>query len=124
VGSGVEAGYIEVQGRPGQPRGHIAAGSVHHVAFRVADDAQQAAWSAQLHAQGVSVTDVRDRQYFRSIYFHEPAGIVFEIATDAPGFAIDEPLDQLGQKLMLPPWLEAKRTDIEWALPQLIADSR
>jgi glyoxalase family protein len=123
VGSGAAAGYIEVQGRPGQPRGHIAAGSVHHVAFRVADDAQQAAWSAQLQAQGVSVTDVRDRQYFRSIYFHEPAGIVFEIATDAPGFAIDEPLDQLGQKLMLPPWLEAKRTDIEWALPQLIADS-
>lgn len=119
VGHGADAGYVEVVGMPGRPRGHIAAGSVHHVAFRVADDAQQAAWSAELQAKGVNTTEVRDRQYFRSVYFHEPAGIVFEIATDEPGFAINEPPEQLGQRLMLPPWLESKRTDIEWSLPRL-----
>jgi glyoxalase family protein len=119
VGEGSAAGYVELLGRPGMPRGHIAAGSVHHVAFRVADDAHQAEWSRELEGKGVSVTEVRDRQYFRSIYFREPAGVIFEIATDVPGFLTDEPLETLGTTLQLPPWLETKRADIEWALPKL-----
>jgi glyoxalase family protein len=121
VGEGSAAGYVEVLGRPGMPRGHIAAGAVHHVAFRVADDAHQAEWSRELERKGVPVTEVRDRQYFRSIYFREPAGVIFEIATDVPGFLTDEPLETLGTTLQLPPWLETKRADIEWALPKLNA---
>jgi glyoxalase family protein len=119
VGAGRATAYVELLGRPGMPRGHIAAGSVHHVAFRVADDAQQAEWSAELQTKNVSVTEVRDRQYFRSIYFREPAGVIFEIATDTPGFLTDEPLETLGTALKLPPWLETKRADIEWALPKI-----
>lgn len=102
-------------------RGRIAAGSVHHVAFRVADDAAQAWWQQHLSTHQVHVTPVMDRQYFRSVYFREPGGVLFELATDAPGFAIDEPFEALGQQLMLPPGLEAVRADIEAHLPTLRA---
>ena len=92
-------------------------GCVHHVAWRVADDEQQAGWRQRLLAAGVDVTPVRDRQYFHSIYFHEPGGILLEIATEPPGFALDEAPGHLGEQLRLPPWLESLRPRIEAALP-------
>ncbi|MGD9532007.1 MAG: ring-cleaving dioxygenase, partial [Pseudonocardia sp.] len=96
-----------------------AGGTVHHIAFRVPDRATQAAWRQQLLELGVPVTDIRDRQYFTSIYFREPGGVLFEIATDEPGFTVDEPLLELGRALKLPPWLEPSREQIEAALPAL-----
>jgi len=100
--------------------GRMGRGSVHHVAFRAKDDAEQAAMARKLvETHGMLVTEQKDRQYFRSVYFREPGGILFEIATDEPGFAIDEPVATLGQTLKLPAFLEAAREDIEAMLPQL-----
>jgi glyoxalase family protein len=100
-------------------RGLQAGGTVHHVAFRAPDLPTMTAWQQELMARGVSVTQILDRQYFKSIYFREPGGVLFEIATDAPGFAVDEPLLELGRKLKLPPWLEPDREQIAAALPPL-----
>lgn len=100
-------------------RGRQAGGTVHHIAMRVPDRATQTAWREQLVEAGVNVTDIRDRQYFTSIYFREPGGVLLEIATDEPGFTIDEPLLELGRSLKLPPWLEPTRDQIEAALPPL-----
>ncbi len=113
TGAGGPGARVDVLHVPDQPRGRIAVGTVHHVAWRTEDDAHQLAWREHLLAYGSNVTEVRDRQYFHSIYFHEPGGVLFEIATDAPGFAIDEPVEQLGTHLKLPPWLEAQRSQIE-----------
>ncbi|HEY1893505.1 MAG TPA: ring-cleaving dioxygenase [Chthoniobacterales bacterium] len=99
--------------------GQIAAGTVHHIAFRAADDDEQLKVREQLVAGGVNVTPVIDRQYFHSIYFREPNGILFEIATDGPGFLIDEPADALGETLKLPPIYEPKRKEIERVLPTI-----
>jgi glyoxalase family protein len=99
--------------------GRMGRGSVHHVAFRAQDDAQQQDMVTSLRQMGLQVTDQVDRNYFRSVYVREPGGILFEIATDAPGFAIDEPADKLGQTLMLPPWLEARRAALEASLPAI-----
>ncbi|KQQ24290.1 diguanylate cyclase [Methylobacterium sp. Leaf123] len=100
--------------------GRQGAGSVHHIAFRAADDAAQAAMTERLtDRHGLSVTEQRDRQYFRSVYFREPGGVLFEIATDAPGFAIDEPVAELGTTLKLPPFLEPHRGRIEAVLPKV-----
>ena len=100
--------------------GRMGRGSVHHIAFRAADDAQQAAMARKLgEVHGVQVTEQKDRQYFRSVYFREPGGILFEIATDEPGFAIDEPVASLGTELKLPAFLESQRRDIEAVLPPL-----
>ncbi|MCJ2013868.1 VOC family protein [Methylobacterium sp. J-076] len=100
--------------------GRQGAGSVHHIAFRAADDAAQAAMAEALRDRhGLAVTEQRDRQYFRSVYFRESGGVLFEIATDAPGFAVDEPEAALGEALMLPPGLERHRAEIEAALPAL-----
>ncbi|PYK23134.1 MAG: ring-cleaving dioxygenase, partial [Verrucomicrobia bacterium] len=93
--------------------GQIAAGTVHHIAFRAADDDEQRKLREQLVARGLNVTPVIDRQYFHSIYFREPNGILFEIATDGPGFLIDEPVNALGETLKLPPIYESKRNEIE-----------
>ena len=99
---------------------HMGRGSVHHVAFRARDDAEQAAMARKLtQAHDLHVTEQKDRQYFRSVYFREPGGVLFEIATDAPGFTIDEPLAGLGKDLKLPPFLESARNRIEAALPAL-----
>ena len=95
------------------------AGTVHHVAFRAADDASQAAMADVIRASGLGVTEQRDRHYFRSVYFREPGGILFEIATDEPGFTVDEPLETLGQSLKLPDWLEFRRAELESVLPPL-----
>ena len=104
----------------GFPRGWQGAGSVHHVAFRAADDADQAEMARRLvEHHGVRTTEQKDRNYFRSIYFREPGHVLFEIATDPPGFAIDEPVASLGQALKLPPTLEGQRPNIEAALPEL-----
>jgi glyoxalase family protein len=96
-----------------------AGGTVHHIAFRVADRATQQQWRTELVARGLEVTEILDRQYFTSIYFREPGGVLFEIATDEPGFTVDEPLLELGRALKLPPWLEPDRATIEANLPAL-----
>jgi glyoxalase family protein len=98
------------------------AGTIHHIAFRVPDDAAQRAYRAALTARGLFVTDVKDRQYFRSIYFRDArhtGGVLFEIATDGPGFTDDEPVATLGTALKLPPWLEERRAEIARRLPAL-----
>lgn len=95
------------------------AGSVHHVAFRAADDAEQALMVERLSALGLPATEQKDRNYFRSVYFREPGGVLFEIATDDPGFAADEPAERLGESLKLPDFLEPHRARIEAALPPL-----
>jgi glyoxalase family protein len=100
-------------------RGLQAGGTVHHVAFRAPDLETMTAWQQELIANGVRVTQIMDRQYFKSIYFREPGGVLFEIATDAPGFAVDEPLLELGRNLKLPPWLEPSREQIAASLPPL-----
>ena len=102
-----------------EPRGSIAVGSIHHVAWRTPDDASQAEWLRSLKGQGYGVSPVMDRQYFHSIYFREPGGVLFEIATDPPGFTADEPLEDLGTRLCLPSWLEPHRDKITGALPPL-----
>jgi len=94
-------------------RGKIAPGAIHHVALRVADEAGQDAWRARLMAAGLRVTIPQNRMYFRSIYFRPHRSVLFELATSAPGFTVDEPLDALGTSLCLPPWLESERASIE-----------
>ncbi len=99
--------------------GLVAVGTVHHVAWRTPGAAEQEAWRRQLAALDVSVTGIRNRNYFRSVYFREPGGVLFEIATDSPGFLIDESVEELGLQLRLPGWLEARRAEIERVLPEL-----
>lgn len=117
--AGTPKTVIDVRTVDAPSPGRMGRGSVHHVAFRAQDDAQQQAMVDALRDMGLQVTDQVDRNYFRSVYLREPGGILFEIATDAPGFAIDEPADRLGQTLMLPPWLEPRRAALEAALPAL-----
>lgn len=97
--------------RAAQP-GQMGAGTVHHIAFRASDDAAQEGWQQHL-SRVVGVTPVQDRTYFHSIYFREPGGVLFEIATDDPGFLIDEPAEALGEQLCIPPWFEQQRAAIE-----------
>ena len=91
----------------------IGAGTTHHIAWRTKDDAEQQAWLERLAEVGLRPTPVQDRKYFRSVYFRMPDGILIEIATDEPGFLVDEPLATLGQGLSLPPWLEPERETLE-----------
>jgi glyoxalase family protein len=114
---GATEGFIDLV--PTDATGRAAAGTVHHVAFRVRDDAEQEVWRERLREAGLIATEVKDRQYFRSIYFREPGGVLFEIATDGPGFTADEDTDALGTALQLPPWLERRRPAIEARLPAL-----
>ncbi len=116
---GVAGTFLDVRCAPDFWSGVVAGGTVHHVAWRVEDDAAQLRWREIVTATGLNVTPVLDRQYFRSIYFREPGGILFEIATDAPGFAIDESIEELGTHLKLPAWLERARPQIERVLPPL-----
>jgi glyoxalase family protein len=104
---------------PERERGSIAVGTVHHVAFRAEDEPDQLRWRERVAHAGLNVTPVLDRVYFRSIYFREPGGVLFEIATDPPGFTADEPPEELGTSLRLPPWLEPVRERIEGVLPPL-----
>ncbi len=118
AGSG-PATLVDLITTPGSPVGRMGVGVVHHVAWRAPGDRDQAALRDALIERGLHPTPVVDRIYFRSIYFREPGGVLFEVATDAPGMAIDETLDRLGARLMLPPWLETMRTRIEANLPPL-----
>jgi glyoxalase family protein len=104
---------VDVLVEPTSPAGRVSVGTVHHLAFRTPDDDQQIAWQRTLAEAGLGVTEVRDRQYFRSIYFREPGGVLFEIATDSPGFATDESVESLGTALKLPPQYESMRAQIE-----------
>ncbi|NEU14347.1 ring-cleaving dioxygenase [Methylobacterium sp. BTF04] len=120
AGTAGQGGFVTLHAAGEAPRGRQGAGSVHHIAFRAADDAAQAAMVAALTGKhGLAVTEQRDRQYFRSVYFREPGGVLFEIATDIPGFSVDEPVESLGTELKLPANLEPHRDRIAAVLPAL-----
>jgi glyoxalase family protein len=104
---------------PDARHGSLGAGVVHHVAFRTPNDDQQTAWRAEIADLGYNISPVMDRTYFHSIYYREPGGVLFEIATETPGFTADQPAAELGKKLMLPPWLEKHRPQIEQVVPAL-----
>jgi glyoxalase family protein len=116
--------HIDVLVQPQLVYGRMGAGSVHHIAFRAADDASQLEWREALVASSLDVTPVLDRTYFHSIYFREPGGVLFELATDPPGFALDEPVTSLGEALKLPPWLEPQRARVERLLPPIALHTR
>ncbi len=113
------AGLLDLRGTPGAPRGAWGVGSVHHLAWRVDDEERQLLVRAQVESAGRHPTPVIDRFWFKSVYFREPGGVLFEIATDGPGFAVDEEKAHLGETLVLPPWLEPSRDGIEGRLPPL-----
>lgn len=119
AGDGGPGALVDLQVRPDAPGGRVSVGTVHHIAWRAPDEPTQVDWRKELVDHGERVTEIIDRQYFRSIYFREPAGTLLEIATDNPGFAIDEPLLELGRALKLPPWLEPNRDQIASVLPKL-----
>lgn len=110
---------LDIRVVPGLWEGQMGAGVVHHVAFRAGDDVTQQVVRDELATTGFNVTPQLDRDYFRSVYFREPGGVLFEIATDDPGFAVDEPIGTLGRALKLPPWLEPRRFEIEALLPNI-----
>jgi len=116
----VGTAFVDLVERPGMPRQRSGRGVVHHVAFGVRDDETQTAIAA---LPGIAASPVHDRCYFRSVYFREPGGALFEIATDGPGFATDEDVSKLGERLCLPPWLEGRREAIRAALPPLVTRS-
>lgn len=112
-------GFVDVEVMPDQRRGSIGSGIVHHIAFRTATEETQRTWHEKISGAGHSVSPIMDRNYFHSIYFREPGGVLFEIATDPPGFAVDEPVDELGKNLKLPAWYESRRGELEAVLPAL-----
>ena len=116
MGQGGPAAELHVAVQPGLPTARQGSGGVHHVAFRAADVAALHAWTRHLAQAGVPSSGEVERYYFRSLYFREPGGNLFEIATDGPGFAVDEPLGTLGERLSLPPFLEGRRASIEAGL--------
>jgi glyoxalase family protein len=115
---------VDLLCQPDMAMGRVAAGSVHHIAFRAKDQAEQLQWREHLVELGYDVTPVIDRTYFHSIYFREPGGVLFEIATEPPGFTLDEKLDELGTDLRLPPWMESARSQIENILPRIQVPGR
>jgi glyoxalase family protein len=117
--TGEFAAVVDLLCVPDARHGGMGSGVVHHVAFRTPDDEQQLAWRAKIVRLGFNVSPVMDRTYFHSIYFREPGGVLFEVATDNPGFTADEVAEQLGTRLMLPPWLEPERPRLEEMLPRL-----
>jgi glyoxalase family protein len=114
-----EAAIVDLVEAPGEAAGHVAGGSVHHVAFRVKDEATLMYYRDKIAAKGLNITEKIDRNYFYSLYFREPGGVLFEIATDNPGFMIDESKEELGTHLMLPEQYEEHRLTIEQVLPKL-----
>lgn len=113
------AAIVDLVEAPGESIGHVAGGSVHHVAFRVKDEQALMYFRDRIAAMGLNITQKIDRNYFYSLYFREPGGVLFEIATDNPGFTIDEPLEALGQALKLPAQYEVNRAEIESILPKI-----
>ena len=120
---GVQGGgsgkIVDIQEVPDPQRGQWGVGSVHHIAWRLPDEQEQIALREQIVKAGGHPTGVIDRFWFKSVYFREPGGVLFELATDGPGFALDENPEHLGEQLILPPWLEPHRSKIEAALPVL-----
>jgi glyoxalase family protein len=119
VGSGGSGAHLDLREIPNGKRGQWGVGGIHHVAWRVPNDEAEVAVQARVAQARRRPTEVIDRFWFKSVYFLEPGGVLFEIATDGPGFTADEALDELGESLVLPPWLEPQRAEIEAALPRL-----
>lgn len=119
AGLGGTGALVDVLCTPAGRAGRVAVGTVHHIAWRTPTDQEHVRWRNALSSLEYNVTPVIDRKYFHSIYFREPGGVLFEIATDPPGFAIDEPADRLGSHLVLPAWLESSRAELERVLPQV-----
>lgn len=119
VEGGVSGALIEIKELPDERRGQWGTGSVHHVAWRVKDSEEQMALREMLLRAGLRPTPQIDRFWFKSVYYKEPGGVLFELATDGPGFDRDEDMEHLGEQLILPPWLEPNRNEIEAALPTL-----
>lgn len=119
VGQGGSGCHLEIRELPGSPRGLWGTGSVHHIAWRVADVEAELAVRHRVAEAHRRPTEVIDRFWFKSVYFKEPGGALFELATDGPGFTADEDLATLGERLVLPPWLEPQRASIQAALPDL-----
>ncbi|MGZ3467398.1 MAG: ring-cleaving dioxygenase, partial [Gemmatimonadaceae bacterium] len=119
VDGGGSGKHIELKETPGVPRGGWGVGTMHHVAWRVADEEVELAVRARVESARRRPTEVIDRFWFKSVYFLEPGGVLFEIATDGPGFTVDEDRASLGEHLVLPPWLESHRGEIEAALPPI-----
>jgi glyoxalase family protein len=110
--------YVELKSEPNLYC-RFGRGSIHHIAFRIPDDKAQAEWREKIRKMGFQITPVKNRDYFRSIYFREAGGVLFEIATDVPGFDVDEPFEELGENLKIPAWYEKHREEIEARLPEL-----
>lgn len=124
AGDGASGEYVEIRELPGERRGAWGTGTVHHVAWRVSDAAAEVAMRDRIARAGRRPTEVIDRFWFESVYFMEPGGVLFELATDGPGFAVDEHPTSLGESLVLPPWLEPMRDRIEERLPRLELPAR
>ncbi len=120
TGGGGTDSTLDVIEAPEGPEGEESVGTVHHVAWRAPDDERQAAWREQLVAAGRNVTPVIDRWYFKSIYYREPGGVLFEIATDGPGFTVDEKPEALGSSLSLPPWFQVRRDRLDQVLTPIV----
>lgn len=119
VQGGGSGNIVDIQEVPNTQLGEWGVGSVHHIAWRLADEQQEIALREQIVRSGMHPTGVIDRFWFKSVYFREPGGVLFELATDGPGFALDENPEHLGEQLILPPWLEPDRSKTEAALPVL-----
>jgi glyoxalase family protein len=119
VEDGTSGQIIEVQELPEQGRARGGVGGVHHIAWRTDDASHEMALRAAIESSGLRPTELIDRFWFQSVYFREPGGVLFELATDGPGFAVDEDAEHLGEQLVLPPWLESSRPQIEAGLPPL-----
>lgn len=120
LGSGGPGAWVDLPHHPAQSAGRMGPGTIHHVAWSIETDSEHQRWLEQLQESGVPVSHAYDRTYFRSLYFREPGGVLFELATEAPGFTIDEPLETLGEKLQLPAWLEAQRDRVEAQLTPFV----
>jgi glyoxalase family protein len=120
TGPGGPDSIVEVVESPEGPVGEESVGTVHHVAWRATDAGHQLAWRDTLIKEGFSVTPVIDRWYFKSIYYREPGGVLFEIATDGPGFTVDEAPEALGSTLSLPPWFQVRRDRLDVTLPPIV----
>jgi glyoxalase family protein len=120
TGAGGPHAIVDVVESAASPEGEESVGTVHHVAWRTADAPSQIAWRELLQQAGRNVTPVIDRWYFKSIYFREPGGVLFEIATDGPGFTVDESPEKLGTTLSLPPWFQVRRDRLDEILPPIV----
>jgi glyoxalase family protein len=121
VGEGAARSFVDVVRPAAAVRGRMGAGTIHHMAFRTESDASQREWLEKITQLGLQVTPVMDRKYFHSIYFREPGGVLFEIATDGPGMAVDEPEERLGETLSLPREYESVRAGLERTLPPIVS---